>query len=480
MTKLEYNKALYIDGRWTTPDAGGRIEVENPATGQVLTEIDFGDEIDARNAVNAAALAFSAWSCTPARQRADALLRVAKTLRERADSIGRVLAMESGKRLPEAVAEIQFSSEYFRWFAEEARRPSGEWMPQEDPHKRHYARYHAAGVAVCLSPWNFPVSIQARKVAPALAAGCTVVARGSQKTPLSVIELFRCMEEAGFPPGVVNLVNGSARQTTAGLLDHPAVRIVSFTGSTAVGQSLVVASAKRMQRLALELGGNAPFLVFADANLDMAMEAAMIAKFRNNGQSCIAANRFLVQRSVYEEFIDKFRARLSTMRLGNPIGSEDVDLGPMIDGVSRDNLTEWISDATKEGARPIIDSIAAPENGYFLPPTILTDVPPHMAFASGELFGPAAPVIVFDDEDEGMAMANRCDMGLAAYVFTESHARAVRVTEGLEYGIIALNHALPSVAFAPMGGWKMSGLGREGGRIGIEEFMEMKYVSTWV
>jgi len=475
-----YEHALYLAGTWRKAQSGERLAVDNPATGQVIAEISYGSGEDAELAVAAAATAFPAWSSTTARERSDKLLQVATLLQSRASHIGRILALETGKRLPEAEGEVRFAAEYFRWFAEEARRPSGEWYEQEDPSKRHWMRRQAAGVALCLTPWNFPISIQARKLAPALAAGCTVVARPSQKAPLAVIELFRCIEAAGLPPGVANLVHGPAALTSERMLQHPAVRVVSFTGSTPVGQSLVRLSAAKLQRLALELGGDAPFLVYGDADVEQALDAAMIAKFRNNGQSCIAANRFYVHQDVYDEFVEKFAQRVQQMNLGDPLGAHPVDLGPMIDARAATRLLDLSQAARAAGGVNVCAGMEAPDRATYVAPQILVDVPAGHRFAMEELFGPAAPIHAFTEDEEALALANRGDMGLAAYAFTASLSRALHVSEALQYGIVGLNHALPSVAFAPMGGFRMSGLGREGARIGLEEFQEVKYVSARV
>jgi succinate-semialdehyde dehydrogenase/glutarate-semialdehyde dehydrogenase len=399
-------------------------------------------------------------------------------LRQRADHIGLILAEESGKPVPQAVGEVKFSAEYFQWFAEEVRRPYGQAIPSDAANKRHNVYTQPAGVALCLSPWNFPVSIQARKLAPALAAGCTVVARGSDVAPLSLIELFKCLQEAGIPKGVANLIQGPASATTAAMMKHPAVRVVSFTGSTPVGRSLMRQAADGLIRLALELGGNAPFMVFADADIEKAVEGAMIAKFRNNGQSCIGANRFYVHESVYDKFTVRFAKKISQMKIGNPIEETNLDLGPMVNLKDKERIESLISEAEALGAKPLVPKAEVPAEGYYVPPVILENVPESAAFAREELFAPVAPIFRFTDENEVIEKANSSDMGLAAYVYTNDLSRSIRVTESLKFGIIGLNNALPSVAYAPMGGVKQSGMGREGARIGLEEFMDVKYVAT--
>ncbi len=472
-----YQASMFINGQWRKPYSGELIGVNNPATGELIAELGWGGIEEAKEAVDVAAHAFQTWKRTTARERADVLQKAYNLIHQREEQIGYVLANESGKRLSEAVGEVHFASEYFRWFAEEARRPNGAYIPNEVPNKRHWTRAQPAGVVLSLTPWNFPVSIQARKLAPALAAGCTVVARASQKTPLSVIEMFHCLEEAGFPEGVVNLIQGPASITTEAMMQHKAVRVISFTGSTPVGQSLIRMSATGVQHLALELGGNAPFIVFEDADIAKAVEGAMLAKFRNNGQSCIAANRFFVHSGIYDEFVQKWTHAVEHMRLSDPLVDPESDLGPVIDAPKWNELHVWIDEATRKGAHQVNKLIQRPDKGYFFSPVLLENVSEDTKVAYEEIFGPVSPIFRFQDEDEVIERANRTEMGLAAYVYTARADRGTRVTEALDYGIVGWNHALPSVAFAPMGGWKHSGLGREGGRLGMEEFQEVKYIS---
>jgi len=469
--------ALFIAGAWVEPTSGVRLDVRNPADGSLVGSVGYGGKAEALAAVEAAQAAFPAWAALPARARADLLLRVSALLQQRAERIGYLLALETGKRLPEAVGEIRFGAEYFRWFAEQVRRPEGERFPHEAPGRRHFSMARPCGVALCLTPWNFPISIQARKLAPALAAGCTVVARASEKAPLAVIELFRCLEEAGLPAGVVNLIAGPADETTRTMLAHPAVRVVSFTGSTEVGREVMRAAAEHIVRPLLELGGNAPFIVCEDANLEHAVEGAMLAKFRNNGQSCIAANRFLVHEAVYDEFVQRFSARVNQMSLGNPAQEPLPDLGPLIDSKRKQAVEAIVAQAEEQGARRVTSLPALPASGTFTAPALLVNVPEQTALASEEVFGPVAGIFPFANEQEALARANATEMGLAAYLYTESLSRAWRMAEALEAGILGLNNALPSVAYAPMGGMKQSGLGREGARQGLEEFQETSYLS---
>lgn len=471
-------ESFFVAGRWVAPGAGRCRSVINPATGATIAEIGYGSAADAVAAVDAAAEAFPTWSRLPARSRSDALMRVYALLSERAEEIGLLLARESGKRLPEGIGEARFAAEYFRWFAEQARRPSGELTPQESPNRRHLTLGQPAGVALCLSPWNFPVSIQARKLAPALAAGCTVVARASEKAPLAVLEMFRCLEEAGLPAGVANLVQGPAGEMTSAMLAHPAVRVVSFTGSTGVGRLLMKQASERIVRPLLELGGDAPFIVFDDADLARAVEGAMVAKFRNNGQSCIAANRFLIQEPLYEEFGRLLADRVDAMRLADPVTEPIPDLGPLIDIDRKRAVEAIVAEAESAGARRLTREWELPEQGTFTAPALLAEVPDGVSLATEEVFGPVAGVFRFRTEEEAMERANRTEMGLAGYVYTGSLERSWRVAEMLEVGILGLNNPLPSVAFAPMGGVKQSGLGREGSHRGLEEFQEIKYLAV--
>ncbi|MHB1534641.1 MAG: NAD-dependent succinate-semialdehyde dehydrogenase, partial [Acidimicrobiales bacterium] len=455
----------------------GSREVIEPATGAQLGLLGYGGAEEAVAAADAAEQAFAGWSSLPARRRSDLLLTASELLRARAEGIGRLLAAETGKRLPEAVGEVGFAAEYFRWFAEEVRRPAGNVLTSEAPGRRQLTMSFPAGVAVCLTPWNFPVSIQARKLAPALAAGCTVVARASEKAPLAVLELFRALEDAGLPAGVANVVAGPSADQSEALLAHRAVRAVSFTGSTGVGSALMALAAKRIVRCALELGGDAPFVIFADADLDAAVEGLMLAKFRNNGQSCIGANRVFVERAVLEDVCERLGRATASMVLGNPLGDPVPDLGPLIDRSRVDAVEALASEALEGGARWVGPAPSVPPGACYTRPGFLRDVPPDAGLATTEVFGPVSGVFPFDSEDEVVAAANATEMGLAGYVYTTGASRQWRMAERLEVGILGINHPLPSVAFAPMGGVKQSGLGREGAHQGLEEFMVTRYVS---
>ncbi|TDE10183.1 aldehyde dehydrogenase family protein [Jiangella asiatica] len=465
-----------VGGVWDRP--ADTVPVLDPADGSLVGEVGRSGAAEATAAADAAAAAFPAWAELPARGRTDLLLRGADAIAARADELGLLLAREAGKRLPEAVAEIGLSAEYFRWFVEEARRPAGAVHPHEAADRRHLTLHRPSGVAACLTPWNFPCSIQARKLAAALAAGCTVVARVSEKAPLAVTELIRCLVDAGLPPGVVNLVHGPAAEITDAYLAHPAVRVVSFTGSTPVGAAVMATASRRIVRPLLELGGNAPFIVFEDADLDRAVGAAMLAKFRNTGQSCIAANRFLVHDTVHDEFVSRFAARIDAMTVGAGTADPVPDLGPCIDDDRVRDVARLVEDAVERGGRLATRAADVPAGGAFHPPALVVDAPEDCELTSTEVFGPAAGVFRFASEEEAVRRANATEMGLAAYAFTRDADRLWRLGERLEAGIVGFNHPLPTAVFAPMGGVKQSGLGREGSDLGLAEFQDVHYVAV--
>jgi succinate-semialdehyde dehydrogenase / glutarate-semialdehyde dehydrogenase len=469
-----------IGGEWVVPDGGGRLPVHEPATGEVVAELAIGGAAEATAAADAAAAAFEGWAGRPARERGDILRRAADLLDVRRTTIGRLLAAETGKRLAEAEAEVHFSAEFFRWFAEAARHAAGEVLRAEQPGRHQVTFTRAAGVAACLTPWNFPVSIPARKIAPALAAGCPVVARVSERAPLAAVELFRALVDAGAPAGTVNLVHGPAAEVADAFLSHRAVRVVSFTGSTSVGRQIMVQAAERIVRPVLELGGNAPFIVFADADLDAAVAGLMVAKFRNNGQSCIAANRVYVERPVLGPFVERLAQAVGSMRVGDPLGPDEVDLGPLIDERRVAEVGQLVEEAVGDGGRLLTIPGALPHKGTWHRPCFVVEPDPSSALATTEVFGPAAGVFAFDDEDEVLQRANGTELGLAAYFYTRDVGRAWRVAERLEAGIIGCNDSVPPVVFGTLGGMKQSGIGREGGRLGLEEFEEWRYLSFGV
>ena len=467
-----------INGTWHSSNSSK--DVVDPGNGAIIGEVAWGSATDATRAADAAAEAFVSWSRTTARTRADLLHNAAALLSERRNELAHTLALEAGKRLPEAQGEVDFSVEYFRWFAEEVRRSTGIVSPPELKGRHHLSTRKPIGVSLSLTPWNFPVSIQARKLAAMLAAGCTVVGRVSDKAPLAATGLFEILQDAGFPAGVVNLVHGPSRETTAALLKHPAVRAVSFTGSTGVGRQIMASASERVVRPLLELGGNAPFIVFEDADIDAAVEGAVLGRLRNTGQSCVAANRFLVQDSVAIEFTRKLAAKFDAMTIGHGVPEDDSpvpDLGPVIDNDRVTAVQTLIDDALSRGARRVTERTQVPDKGAFIAPTLLVDVPADAPLVCDEVFGPAAGIVTFASEDEAISKANATEMGLAAYVWSKDARRAWEVPEQLEAGIVGVNDPLPSVAFAPMGGAKQSGLGREGSSLGLEEFEEVQYVA---
>ena len=471
---------MLLGGEWRVSTGPETKEVTNPATGKVIATISYGGRSVAKEACDFADSAFESWATMSTRARADILLRASELLVQRSKEIGELLSIETGKLLSEAVGEVRFSAEYFKWFAEEIRRPRGEVLSLEDPTRRQMTITRPIGVVASLTPWNFPISIQARKLAPALAAGCSVVARPSEKAPVAVSELFRALVDAGIPDGVVNLIYGPASEQSSALFEQRALRAVSFTGSTPVGSSLMRLAADRIVRCSLELGGDAPFIIFSDADLDAAIDGLFIAKFRNNGQSCIAANRVFVAREVLKEVHERIAKRCSSLKVGDPIADPSVDIGPLIDSARVADVTSIVEEALTRGASFIGDSPSVPDGANYLRPGFLIDVPNDCRLAQDEVFGPIAGVFPFDSEQEVLQLANDSEMGLAGYAYTKDSSRIFRVAEGLNVGILGLNHPLPSVVYAPMGGVKRSGLGREGAHLGLEEFMETTYLSIGV
>lgn len=468
-----------IDGEHL--DIGELTDVLDPATGSIVGQVcrvdGEGAEQLARRAADRAAAAQASWAAASPRARAAILHDAVDLLEERAEEIALTLALEAGKRLPEARGEIAGSAEYLTWFAEEIRRPRGEFYTSEDPARRQLSLHRPLGVVATLTPWNFPVSIQARKVAPALAAGNTVVARVSEKAPLAVTRWLSTLHEAGLPDGVLNIVHGSARGITGAWAAHPAVRGISFTGSTHVGSQILEQAAGRIVRPMMELGGDAAFIVAEDADMETALAQAELGKLRNTGQSCVGINRFLVHRSRVEDFSQRLAARFDSLSLGPGTFDPVPDLGPVIDNSRVEEVTALVDDALARGARRLTAERELPDEGTWLAPTLLADVPLEARIAREEVFGPAAAIFAFDTDDEAIALANATEMGLASYVITEDAGRAFDYAERLETGIVGINDALPTVAFTPMGGTKQSGLGREGGTDGLREFQETTYVA---
>lgn len=470
---------LLIGGEWLPAAGGARFAVENPATGETLTEVPDGGAAETRAAVAAAAAALPGWAATPAPARAALLRRAAALMLERQERLATIMTLEQGKPLAEARGEIAYAASFLTWFASEAERIYGSTIPASVANKRLMVLRQPVGVAALITPWNFPSAMITRKLGPALAAGCTAIIKPAEQTPLSALELGRIFGEAGLPAGALNIITcRDPRPFSEAIFADERVRKVSFTGSTEVGKLLIRQSAETVKRISLELGGNAPFIVFDDADLDAAVQGAIASKFRNAGQTCVCANRIFVQRGVYEQFATAFAARVSAMRVGNGLNPE-VTIGPLIDEAARVKVERHVNDALASGASLLVGGkpFEGAGDGAFWTPTVLANASSEMLVAREETFGPVAPLIPFDTEEEVLHHANATPFGLAAYVFTREVGRVWRVAEGLEYGIVGVNDPLPSVAQAPFGGYKQSGLGREGGASGINEYLEEKFVS---
>jgi succinate-semialdehyde dehydrogenase/glutarate-semialdehyde dehydrogenase len=467
---------LFIGGQWRDASRGRAIDVEDPATGQVLTAVADASEQDGAQALDAAVAAQAGWRRTPARERAEILRRAFDLVIAKRDEFALLMTLEMGKPLAEARGEVTYGAEFLRWFSEEAPRIHGRYADNPVGGSRLLTMKHPVGPCLMITPWNFPLAMGTRKVAPAVAAGCTMVVKPATATPLTMLMFAKVMAEAGLPDGVLNVITTSTTgKVMAPLIADPRLRKLTFTGSTAVGQRLIEQSARQLLRISMELGGNAPFLVFDDADLERAVEGAVAAKMRNGGEACTAANRFYVQRGVAREFSAEFARRMSAMIVGR--GTEEgVQLGPLIDAGAREDIGARVQQAVAAGARVVTGGEAVGKEGYFYAPTVVEDVPATARLLTEETFGPVAPIVTFDDEAEGIALANRTEYGLVAYAFTEGIDRGLRVAEELETGMVGLNAGVISNAAAPFGGIKASGFGREGGFEGIEEYLETKYV----
>ena len=468
---------LLIGGEWRDGEHG-TLSVEDPATGEELVEVADASPEDAVAALDAAVDAGPEWAAYPPRERGEILRRAFQTIIERTDDLALLMTLEMGKPLAESRSEIVYAAEFLRWFSEEAVRIDGRYSVSPNGNGRILTMSQPVGPCLLVTPWNFPLAMGTRKAGPALAAGCTVVIKPAQQTPLSTLAFAKILEESGLPHGVVNVVTSSqAGPTTAPLLSDQRLRKLSFTGSTEVGRLLMSQASETLLRLSMELGGNAPFLVFEDADLDAAVEGAVLAKMRNGGEACTAANRFHVHESVATEFSERLARRLSALKVGR--GTEPgIELGPMIDAKQRDKVDELVGDALDRGAKPLTGGSAVDGPGYFYEPTVLGGVHEGTRLLTEEIFGPVAPVISFSTEDEAIRAANATEYGLAAYMFTQNFKRAIRVAEVLETGMIGLNQGIVSNASAPFGGIKQSGFGREGGHEGIREYLETKYVAV--
>ncbi len=471
---------LLIDGQWRPASGSGRLGVEDPATGQTLIEVADGTPADAMDALGAAAGKQAEWAAHAPRERGEILRRAYEAIVERTDELALLMTLEMGKSVAESRSEIAYAAEFFRWFAEEAVRIHGRYMVNTTGKGRILTMRQPVGPCVFVTPWNFPTAMGTRKLAPAIAAGCTMVVKPAQQTPLSMLALAAILQESGLPAGVLNVITSRhSGEVIEPLLKDPRTRKLSFTGSTEVGRKLIEQSAEQVLRVSMELGGNAPFLVFEDADLDAAVEGAMLAKMRNVGEACTAANRFHVHESIAEEFAERMAERMGALRIGR--GTEpDVDVGPLIDSNQREKVAELVGDAVARGARVLLGASQPDGPGYFYDPTVLASVPDGARLLEEEIFGPVAPVASFSTDDEAIAAANRTEYGLVAYVYTRDLERAFRVSEAIETGMVGLNQGVVSNPAAPFGGVKQSGFGREGGFEGIGEYLETKYVAMAV
>jgi succinate-semialdehyde dehydrogenase/glutarate-semialdehyde dehydrogenase len=471
------DKRLFIGGEWRDASGGRTLTVEDPSTGEGLCDVADASEEDAMAALDAAVAAQDAWRDHPPRERGEILRRAFEEITRRNDELALLMTLEMGKTIAESKAEITYAAEFFRWFAEEAVRIEGRWTVNQTGKGRVLVMRQPIGPCLAITPWNFPMAMGTRKIGPAVAAGCTMVLKPAQQTPLSMLALAKILQEAGLPDGVLNVFTASSSSKTSGpLIADPRLRKLTFTGSTAVGKKLIEQSAEQVLKVSMELGGNAPFLVFDDADVDAAVEGAMIAKMRNVGEACTAANRFHVGDRIRDEFTEKLAEKMKGLKVGR--GTEDgVDVGPLIDDDQRGTVRELVQDATQKGAQVLVGGKDADGSGYFFEPTVLADVPAEAELLREEIFGPVAPVTGFDDEDAAIAAANDTEYGLVAYVYTRDLNRAIRVSERLEVGMVGLNQGMVSNAAAPFGGAKQSGFGREGGHEGIEEYVNIKYVA---
>ncbi|HEY2632477.1 MAG TPA: NAD-dependent succinate-semialdehyde dehydrogenase [Solirubrobacteraceae bacterium] len=473
-------KGLFIGGEWQPASGGGTLSVEDPSTGSSLIEVADATPADALAALAAAADAQSEWAATAPRERGEILRRAHELLLARIDDLALVMTIEMGKALGESRAEISYAAEFLRWFSEEAVRIHGRYMTNTTGVGRILTMRQPVGPCVFVTPWNFPTAMGTRKIAPAIAAGCTMVVKPAQQTPLSMLALASILEEAGLPGGVLNVITAHhSGAVIEPLLKDRRTRKLSFTGSTEVGRALIAQSSEQILRVSMELGGNAPFIVFEDADLDAAVEGALTAKLRNVGEACTAANRFHVHESIAGEFAARMAARMAELKVGRGTDPE-VDVGPLIDDRQRTIVAELVQDAVQRGAKPLIGGEALAGPGHFYAPTVLADVPPDARVLREEIFGPVAPVASFSTEEQAVAAANSTEYGLVAYLYTNDLARTFRVSEAIEAGMVGVNQGIVSNPAAPFGGVKQSGFGREGGFEGIGEYLETKYVALGI
>ncbi|CAK0757903.1 succinate-semialdehyde dehydrogenase (NADP(+)) GabD [Azospirillaceae bacterium] len=465
----------FIAGQWVNADLGGIMPVVNPANRRPLATVPLMGAAETQRAIEAAAKAFPAWRALAAKERARILRRWHDLIIENQEDLARLITAEQGKPLTEARGEVAYGAAFIEWFAEEGKRTYGDVIPCPLPNRRILALKEPIGVAAAITPWNFPIAMITRKVGPALAAGCPMIVKPAPATPLSALALAVLAERAGIPAGVLSIVTGDANAIGGEMTRNPLVRKLSFTGSTAVGKKLLADCAKTVKKVSLELGGNAPFIVFDDADIDAAVAGAMASKYRNTGQTCVCANRFLVQNEVYQEFSEKLTKAVNQLKVADGF-TEGATQGPLINDRALEKVEEHIADALSKGARLMTGGRRHALGGCFYEPTVLTDVTPNMRVAREETFGPVAPLFRFHTENEAIQLANATEFGLAAYFYSRDVGRIWRVSEALEYGIVGVNEGIISTEVAPFGGFKESGLGREGSHYGIDEYLEIKYV----
>ena len=465
----------FINGDWVNADSGETLQVINPATGDTIARVAKCGTAETKRMIEAAALAQKSWALIPAKERAALLRRWYMLIMDNQEDLAHILTAEQGKPLAEARGEIAYGANYIEWFGEESKRVYGDIIPQPSNDKRIMVIKQPVGVVACITPWNFPNAMLTRKIAPAIAAGCAVVCKPANATPLSAVALRVLAERAGFPPGLVNIVTGRTAEIGAEITGHPLVRKVTFTGSTPVGKQLMAECAATVKRTSMELGGNAPFIVFDDANIDAAVQGAIISKYRNAGQTCVCSNRILVHEAVADQFTRKFTAAVKALVVGNGV-QDDVVVGPLIDEKAATSVCDFIQDALSKGAIAITGGGRSSLGSCFIEPTILTNVTRDMRVFSEEIFGPVAPIFTFESEEQAIEMANDTEFGLAAYFYSRDIGRIYRVAERLEYGIVGINEGIISNEMAPFGGVKESGSGREGSKYGMDDYLDIKYM----
>lgn len=473
------NVNLFIGGNWTSGESSEKLTVTNPSTGEVVADVPKGGKAETKIAIQDADKAFEEWSKLTAYERSDYLLKIKDLMLDYQDELATIMSAEMGKAFKESKGEVVYASSFLNWYAEEGKRIYGNTIPASKNDKRLFAINQPIGVVAAITPWNFPLAMMTRKLGPALAAGCTSIVKPASQSPLSALAFAKLVELAGVPKGVVSIVAGATNEISGEIFNNPIVKKISFTGSTDVGKKLVEQSAPQLKRLSLELGGHAPFIIFEDANLELAAEGALASKFRNAGQTCVCANRIYVHENVVDEFSEIFNKKVKELKVGNSL-DDTTDIGPLVSEDGRAKVAQHVEDALAKGATAISGGKSIENEGYFYEPTILTNVTEDMIIMEEETFGPVAPISTFKNETEVINKANSTEYGLAAYLYTNDLSRSINVSESLDFGVIGLNDAMPGVAQAPFGGMKHSGFGREGGKEGIEDYLEKKYISLGI